>query len=212
MRRHPKEIFLNAVAAIVDVHTRVSDLYSSPYDQIGEQLRLTIETVKERQESELINNPDYGMFASVADSQRISTLTGPPSPDDLDVLITRCGRNRRSSSPTRKDRGLRPGVHAARRAAADGEPVRVAVPDLARPADHPVGQGPLEDGKTKFLLLRTGEKRQGVVGLFQPGLTGSRPGAVGAVHGDQPERDRVLPDLAVLLAGAAHRRRAGGAG
>ena len=51
---------------MVDIHTRVSDLYSSPYDQIGEQLRLTIETIKERQESELINNPDYGMIANTA--------------------------------------------------------------------------------------------------------------------------------------------------
>ena len=52
----PREYFLNAVTTILDVHTRVSDLYSSPHDQIKEQLRLTIETLKERQESELINN------------------------------------------------------------------------------------------------------------------------------------------------------------
>ena len=53
---HPREYLLNAVSTVVDIHTRVSDLYSSPYDQIGEQLRLTIETIKERQESELVNN------------------------------------------------------------------------------------------------------------------------------------------------------------
>ena len=53
----PREYFLNAVTTILDVHTRISDLYSSPHDQIKEQLRLTIETIKERQESELINNP-----------------------------------------------------------------------------------------------------------------------------------------------------------
>ena len=29
-----------------------------------------------------------------------------------------------------------------------------------------------EAGKTKILLLRTGEKKQGVVGLFQPGVPG----------------------------------------
>ncbi len=29
-----------------------------------------------------------------------------------------------------------------------------------------------EAGKTKVLLLRTGEKKQGVVGLFQPGVPG----------------------------------------
>src|ERR1700678_112359 len=81
---NPREYFLNSVATVLDVHTRVSDLYSSPYDQIKEQLRLTIETIKERQEGELINNQDYGMLANVAPSQRIPTLAGPPTPDDLD--------------------------------------------------------------------------------------------------------------------------------
>src|SRR5471030_2118763 len=85
----PREYFLNAVSTILDVHTRVSDLYSSPYDQIQEQLRLTIETIKERQEGELINNPDYGMLSRVVDSQRTPTLAGPPTPDDLDVLIAK---------------------------------------------------------------------------------------------------------------------------
>jgi hypothetical protein len=33
---------------------------------------------------------------------------------------------------------------------------------------------PLEDGKTKVVLLRVGEQRRGVVGLFQPGLDGER--------------------------------------
>ncbi len=85
----PREYFLNAVSTVLDVHTRVSDLYSSPHDQIKEQLRLTIETIKERQESELINNPDYGLLASVADSQIIYPLTGAPTPDDLDELLTK---------------------------------------------------------------------------------------------------------------------------
>jgi hypothetical protein len=30
------------------------------------------------------------------------------------------------------------------------------------------------DGKSKILLLRVGDKRQGVVGLFQPGLAGEQ--------------------------------------
>lgn len=33
---------------------------------------------------------------------------------------------------------------------------------------------PVEDGKTKVLLLRVGDKRQGVVGLYQPGLPGEQ--------------------------------------
>src|ERR1035437_9545189 len=85
----PREYFLNAVTTIVDVHTRISDLYSSPHDQIKEQLRLTIETIKERQESELINNPDYGLLSQVTDEQRIFPLTGAPTPDDLDELLTK---------------------------------------------------------------------------------------------------------------------------
>ncbi len=69
---HGEEIFLSPVTTIVDIHTRVSDLYSSPHDQIAEQIRLTVETVKERQEAELINNADYGLIASAEPGQRIS--------------------------------------------------------------------------------------------------------------------------------------------
>ena len=76
----------NAVTTVLDVHTRVSDLYSSPHDQISEQLRLTIETIKERQESELINNPSTACSPASPPSRRIKTLAGPPTPDDLDEL------------------------------------------------------------------------------------------------------------------------------
>ena len=47
----PREYTLSAITTVVDVHTRVSDLFSHPHDQIREQLRLTVEKVKERQES-----------------------------------------------------------------------------------------------------------------------------------------------------------------
>ncbi len=69
----PREYVLNAVSTVLDVHTRISDLYSSPHDQIKEQLRLTIETIKEKQESELINNPDYGLLAQRAPTSSAST-------------------------------------------------------------------------------------------------------------------------------------------
>ena len=38
----------------------------------------------------------------------------------------------------------------------------------------PSDKVPMADGKTKILLMRVGEKRQGVVGLFQPGLPGEQ--------------------------------------
>ena len=171
----PREYFLNAVSTVLDVHTRVSDLYSSPHDQIKEQLRLTIETIKERQESELINNLDYGLLASVHDDQRISTLSGAPTPDDLDDLLTKVWKE--------------PGfflAHPLAIAAFGRECTRRGVPP---PTTNlfgsqfltwrgvplvPSDKVPVEDGKTKILLIRSGEKRQGVVGLFQPGLAGEQ--------------------------------------
>lgn len=173
---NPREYFLNAVNSIVDVHTRVSDLYNSPHDQIKEQLRLTIETIKERQESELINNPEYGLLASVDETQRITTLSGAPTPDDLDELITKVWKE--------------PGfflAHPLAIAAFGRECTRRGVPPPTVsmfgsqfltwrgipliPSDKlPID----EEGKTKILLMRVGEKRQGVIGLFQPGLAGEQ--------------------------------------
>ncbi len=90
----PREYFLNGVSTVLDVHTRVADLYSSPHDQIKEQLRLTIETIKERQESELINNPEYGLLASVTDDQRISTLNYHLLQMILMICYVKSGKNR----------------------------------------------------------------------------------------------------------------------
>jgi len=46
-----------SINAVLNVHTRVSDILSNPYDQVREQLRLLIESVKEKQESELLTMP-----------------------------------------------------------------------------------------------------------------------------------------------------------
>jgi hypothetical protein len=171
----PREYFLNSVATVVDIHTRVSDLYSSPYDQIKEQLRLAVETIKERQESELINSADYGMLANTAHSQRISTISGPPTPDDLDELITAVWKEPAFFL-----------THPKAIAAFGRECTRRGVPPATVSLFGsqfltwrglplvPSDKVPVEGSKTKVLLLRTGEKRQGVVGLFQPGLTGEQ--------------------------------------
>lgn len=171
----PREYFLNAVTTVLDVHTRVSDLYSSPHDQIKEQLRLTIETIKERQESELINNPDYGLLANVDDDQRISTLTGAPTPDDLDDLLTKVWKEPAFFL-----------THPLAIAAFGRECTRRGVPPPTTSLFGsqfltwrgipliPSDKVPVDGGKTKILLLRVGDKRQGVVGLFQPNLAGEQ--------------------------------------
>lgn len=172
---NPREYNLSAVNTVLDVHTRVSDLYSKPYNQISEQLRLIIETIKERQESELINNREYGLLHSVAGAQRINTRTGPPTPDDLDELISKVWKE--------------PGfflLHPLAIAAFGRECTRRGVPPPTVSLFGsqfltwrglpliPCDKVPVENGRTKILLLRTGESRQGVVGLYQPGLPGEQ--------------------------------------
>lgn len=88
-QKEPREYRLSSINAVLNVHTRVSDLLSNPYDQVREQLRLVIESVKEKQESELLNNADYGLLNNVAPEQKIKTRKGPPTPDDLDELLTK---------------------------------------------------------------------------------------------------------------------------
>jgi len=171
----PREYFLNAVSTVLDVHTRVSDLYSSPHDQIKEQLRLTIETIKEKQESELINNADYGLLSSAAPDQIIYPLTGAPTPDDLDELLTKVWKEPAFFL-----------THPLAIAAFGRECTRRGVPPPTVSLFGsqfltwrgvpliPSDKVPVSDGKTKILLLRVGEKRQGVVGVYQPGLAGEQ--------------------------------------
>lgn len=170
---NPREYLLSAVQTVLDVHTRVSDLYSVPHNQIKEQLRLTIETVKERQESELINNKEYGLLAHAANAQKIKTRTGAPTPDDLDELITKVWKEPAFFL-----------AHPLAIAAFGRECTRRGVPPptvtlFGSPFITwrgipliPSDKLEIKGGKTNILLIRTGEAKQGVVGLFQPGLPG----------------------------------------
>lgn len=170
-----REYMLSAVNTVLDVHVRVADLYSSPYDQTGEQLRLIVETVKERQESELINNKEYGLLNNVARDQRIKTRKGPPTPDDLDELLTKVWKE--------------PGfflAHPRAIAAFGRECTRRGVPPPTVSLFGsqfitwrgipliPSDKLPVKGNKSNIILLRSGESRQGVVGLFQPGLQGEQ--------------------------------------
>jgi CRP-like cAMP-binding protein len=169
----PREYQLSVAQTVLRVHTRVADLYNNPMNQINEQLRLTIEALRERQEHELMNNPDFGLLHNADFSQRIHTRTGPPTPDDLDELlatvwkdpdvflahprtITAFGRecNRRGIYPQSIDMNGRmvPAWHG--------------VPLL------PCSKIPVErvHQTSSILLLRTGLDKQGVIGLHQTGL------------------------------------------
>src|SRR5262249_44477249 len=52
----PREYPLSLAQTMLQVHTRVADLYSQPMNQTEQQLRLTVEALRERREHELVNN------------------------------------------------------------------------------------------------------------------------------------------------------------
>ena len=169
----PREYTLSAVTTVLDLQTRISDMYRSPHDQIKEQLRLIIEKVKERQESELINNAEYGLLNNVDESMRVKTRKGAPTPDDLDELIARVWKepafflaHPRAIAAFGREctrRGVPPPT-----ATIFGSPFLTWRGLPLVPSD----KVPIKAEKTNILLLRTGEKKQGAVGLFQPGIPG----------------------------------------
>jgi Phage capsid-like protein len=179
----PREYTLNSISSVLQVSTKISDLYSNPFDQVKEQLRLTIETVKERQESELINNAGYGLLKNVPPGQRIQTRGGAPTPDDLDELLTKVWKE--PSFFLAHPRAIAAfGRECTRRGVPPATVTMFGSPFLTWrgvplvPIDKlhvdgkakPAGPG----GKTSILLLRVGEKKQGVIGMFQPGLPGEQ--------------------------------------
>ncbi|MBU3865908.1 cyclic nucleotide-binding domain-containing protein, partial [Streptomyces sp. 4503] len=58
----PREYELSVAQTVLRVHTRVADLYNEPMNQVEQQLRLTIEALRERQEHELVNNREFGLL------------------------------------------------------------------------------------------------------------------------------------------------------
>jgi hypothetical protein len=173
----PREYRLSSINAVLNVHTRVSDLLSSPYDQTREQLRLLIESVKEKQESELLNNADYGLLNNVAAPQKIKTRKGAPTPDDLDELLTKVWKE--PSFFLAHPRAVAAfGRECTRRGVPPPTVTLFGTPFLTWrgvpliPSDKIAVKS--KDQKSKIVLLRVGEKKQGVVGLFQPGLPGEQ--------------------------------------
>ena len=185
----PREYTLSAVTTVLDLQTRISDMYRSPHDQIKEQLRLIIEKIKERQESELINNTEYGLLNNVDDSMRVKTRKGAPTPDDLDELIARVWKepafflaHPRAIAAFGREctrRGVPPPT-----ATIFGSPFLTWRGLPLVPSDKVA----IKAEKTNILLVRTGEKKQGVVGLFQPGIPGE-----------------VAPSLSVRFMGINHK-------
>jgi hypothetical protein len=168
----PREYELSVAQTVLQVHTRVADLYNQPMDQVEQQLRLTIEALRERQENELVNNREFGLLHNADFNQRIYTRNGPPTPDDMDELL----------STVWKDPGFflaHPRAIAAfgRECSRRGvypQSIDVAgnwVPAWRGVPIFPCNKLPVSDTQTSsIMLLRTGESDQGVIGLHQTGI------------------------------------------
>lgn len=167
----PREYGLSVAQTILRVHTRVADLFNNPMNQTEQQLRLTIEALRERQEHEMINNREFGLLHNADLSQRVPTRFGPPTPDDLDDILSRRRKSRfflahpRTIAAFGREctrRGLYPATTSV-----EGRPMTAwrGVPIL------PCNKIPVSDTQTSsILVMRTGEDDQGVVGLHQTGI------------------------------------------
>ena len=177
----PREYPLSVVQTVVNVHTRITDLYNVPHDQLRQQLRLTIEAMKERQEWELLHNHEFGLLHNVAPAMRVQTRQGPPTPDDMDELLSRVWKkpafflaHPKAIAAFGRECTLRgvppPTVEIF------GCPFLTwrGVPIF--PSDKLSLNGgagaPLGTDMTSILLMRVGEPEQGVVGLHQTGIQG----------------------------------------
>ncbi|MEU9125975.1 family 2B encapsulin nanocompartment shell protein [Streptomyces sp. NPDC048506] len=174
----PREYELGVAQTVLKVHSRVADLYNDPMNQLDQQLRLTVEALRERQEHEMVNNPEFGLLHNADLKQRIHTRSGPPTPDDLDELISRRRKTQfllahpRTIAAIGREwnaRGIYPST-----AEFEGAAVRAwrGIPLL------PCNKIPIAPDQTSSILaLRVGEENQGVIGLHQTGIPDEyRPG------------------------------------
>lgn len=168
----PREYELSLAQTVLRISTRVADLYNDPMNQTEQQLRLTVEALRERQEDEMINNPDFGLLHNADLKQRIYSRGGTPTPDDLDELlatvwkepsfflahprtIAAFGReaNRLGLYPSSID------INGVQVTAWRGVPI------------FPCSKIPITKARTSsILLMRTGLEKQGVIGLHQTGI------------------------------------------
>jgi hypothetical protein len=167
----PREYELSVAQTVLRIHTRVADLYNDPMNQTEQQLRLTIEALRERQEHELVNNRDFGLLHNCDLKQRIRTLTGPPTPDDFDELVT---RRRGAQFLLAHPRTI--AAFASECTKAGIYPDNIPFHDATVPSWRgvpllPCNKIPITaDHTSSVIVMRTGEDNEGVIGLHQTGI------------------------------------------
>lgn len=171
----PREITLTTVQSVLEIHTRIPDLHSQPHEQLHEQLRLTIEAIKEEKERRLITSQEFGLLHVASAHMRLPTHSGPPTPDDLDNLLARVWKM--PAFFVAHPRAVAAFGHQCNSRGIALESVEMlGVPFVAwrgvpiLPSDKlPIAKAK-EHETTSILLMRVGEQEQGVVGLHQEGI------------------------------------------
>ncbi|GAA1534815.1 family 2B encapsulin nanocompartment shell protein [Streptomyces albidochromogenes] len=167
----PREYELSIAQTVLKVHSRVADLYNDPMNQTEQQLRLTLEVLRERQEYELVNNREFGLLSNCDYAQRIQPHDGVPSPDDMDELLSMRRGNKFFLAHPRAIAAF--GRECSKRGLLL-EPVDVGghrIPSWRGVPIYPCGKIPVSEARTTSILcMRTGEDDQGVIGLRQSGV------------------------------------------
>ncbi|MFE9423782.1 family 2B encapsulin nanocompartment shell protein [Kitasatospora sp. NPDC006697] len=167
----PREYELSVAQTVLRVHSRVADLFNDPMNQVEQQLKLTIEALRERQEYELVNNAEFGLLANAEYDQRIQTHSGPPTPDDLDELLS---MRRETTHLFAHPKAIAAfGRECSKRGIYFGS-VDIGshhIPAWRGVPIFPCGKIPVVDGHTSSIIAaRMGENNQGLVGLHQTGI------------------------------------------
>ncbi|GAA2947051.1 family 2B encapsulin nanocompartment shell protein [Streptomyces argenteolus] len=167
----PREYELSVAQTVLKVHSRVADLYNQPMNQTEQQLRLTVEALRERQEHELINNREFGLLNNCDYGQRLQPHDGAPGPDDMDELLS---RRRGSKLFLAHPRAVAAFGRECNRRGLVPESVEVGghhVPAWRGVPIFPCNKIPVTDARTTSIIcMRTGEADQGVIGLQQSGI------------------------------------------
>ncbi|MDT0566630.1 family 2B encapsulin nanocompartment shell protein [Streptomyces sp. DSM 3412] len=162
----PREYELSVAQTVLRIHTRVADLYNQPMNQTEQQIRLTVEALKERQEHELINNREFGLLHNCEYDQRLQPHDGVPSPDDLDELLC---RRRGTKLLLAHPRAISAFGRELNKRGLVPETVDIAgnrIPTWRGVPIYPCNKIPVTEARTTSIIaMRTGEEDQGVIGL-----------------------------------------------
>ncbi|MBB3075824.1 hypothetical protein FHS41_002301 [Streptomyces violarus] len=167
----PREYELSVAQTVLRMHTRVADLYNQPMNQTEQQIRLTVEALKERQEHELVNNRDFGLLHNCEYEQRIQPHDGVPSPDDLDELLS---RRRGTKLLLAHPRAIAAFGRELNKRGLVPETIDVGgnrIPTWRGVPIYPCNKIPVTEARTTSIIaMRTGEADQGVIGLRASGI------------------------------------------